>query len=138
MIRLQPIPRNTPQKFDVLADFLNKDRNVLFAYLFGGLARNRFGPLTDVDLAFYLKNVKKGDYLEMFGNVSDILGTDEIDLVILNRAPISLAGRILQSRRVLIDKSPFRRHLYESLVLREFFDFSVKERQILQRRYGIG
>jgi len=78
------------------------------------------------------------DYLDTFGKISEILGTGEIDLVILNQAPISLAGRILQSREVLVDKAPFVRHRFESLTLRMFFDFSFKEREILKRRYGIG
>jgi hypothetical protein len=58
--------------------------------------------------------------------------------VILNNAPLSLAGRILQGRKVLVDKEPFVRHIFESRILREFFDFAVKEKNILKRRYGIG
>jgi hypothetical protein len=85
-----------------------------------------------------LKNEKKMDYLDTFGKISEILGTGEIDLVILNKAPLSLAGRVLQGRKVLVDKAPFVRHRFESLTLRMFFDFSLKERTILKRRYGIG
>jgi len=62
----------------------------------------------------------------------------ELDLVILNTAPTSLAGRILQNKRILIDKEPFKRHEYESVTLREFFDFSIKEKSIFLSRYGIG
>ncbi len=118
--------------------FFAKDSNILFAYLFGGLARGRFSPLSDIDLALFLKNEKRTDYLERFGTISEILGTEEIDLVILNKAPLCLSGRVLQSRKVLVDKAPFVRHRYESLTLRMFFDFSIKEREILHRRYGIG
>ena len=41
-------------------------------------------------------------------------------------------------RKKSIDKDPFLRHQYESRILREFFDFTVREKEILQRRYGIG
>ena len=115
-----------------------EESNIIFAYLFGGLAKGQFGPLSDIDLALYLKNEKKIDYLDTFGKISEILGTGEIDLVILNKAPLSLAGRVLQGRKVLVDKAPFVRHRFESLTLRMFFDFSLKERTILKRRYGIG
>ena len=94
--------------------------------------------MSDIDLAVYVRQEKKLDYLELFSRIAKILGTDEIDLVILNRAPIALTGRILQNRKVLVDKNPFLRHKYESLILREFFDFQIKERDILKRRYGIG
>ncbi len=138
MIRLAPLPPNIQEKFGPLTDFFIQNGNILFAYLFGGLARGRFSPLNDIDLALFLKDEKKGDYLKTFGDISEILGTGEIDLVILNKAPLSLAGRILQSRKVLADKAPFVRHRFESLTLRMFFDFSIKERDILNRRYGIG
>ena len=138
MIRLAPLPSNIREKFGPLTDFFQRSSNILFAYLFGGLARGYLNPLSDIDLALFLKDEKKGDYLETFGKISEILGTEEIDLVILNKAPLSLSGRILQSRQVLVDKAPFVRHRYESLTLRMFFDFSIKEKDILQGRYGIG
>ena len=138
MIRFKKVPENIHQKMSSLNDFFLSNPNVIFAYLFGGMIKARLNPLSDVDLAVYVKDMKKLDYLEMFGRIADILGTDEIDLVILNNAPLSLTGRILQERKILVDKKPFVRHLFESRILREFFDFSMKERDILKRRYGIG
>jgi hypothetical protein len=124
MIRFKRIPKDIHQRINSLTDFFKADPQIIFAYLFGGLVRERPSPLSDVDLAIYLSDVKKLDYLELFGDVANTLGTDEIDLVVLNTAPISLAGRILQNRKILVDKDPFLRHKYESL--------------ILKRRYGIG
>jgi predicted nucleotidyltransferase len=138
MIRFKRIPENIHQKMSSLNNFFLNNPNVIFAYLFGGMVKERPSPLSDVDIAMYVKDTKKLDYLEMFGKIAKTLGTDEIDLVILNNAPLSLAGRILQGRKVLVDKEPFARHLFESRILREFFDFTVKERDILKRRYGIG
>ena len=138
MIRFKRIPENIYQRVGSLTDLFGDDPNIIFAYLFGGLLKDRFNPLSDVDLSVYVRNPKKLDYLDLFGRIARILGTDEIDLVILNDAPLSLTGRILQNRKVLTDKNPFLRHKYESLILREFFDFAIKERNILKGRYGIG
>ena len=66
------------------------------------------------------------------------LETENIDLVVLNTAPLSLAGRILKSRIVLLDRNPPVRHKYESLVMREAFDFHILESSILKRRYKVG
>lgn len=138
MIRYKIIPEDIYQKIDSLAGFFLKDSNIVFAYLFGGLLKDRQNPLRDIDVAVYVKNIKKLEYLELFGNIANVLGTDEIDLVILNNAPLSLTGRVLQNREVVVDKDPFLRHRYESTVLRKYFDFKIKERDILKRRYGIG
>lgn len=138
MIRYKIIPEDIYQKIDSLAGFFLKDSNIVFAYLFGGLLKDRQNPLRDIDVAVYVKNIKKLEYLELFGNIANVLGTDEIDLVILNNAPLSLTGRVLQNREVVVDKDPFLRYRYESTVLRKYFDFKIKERDILKRRYGIG
>jgi len=97
-------------------------------------------PLSDVDIAVYVKDTNDLAEFKMqfFDKLTDALGTSEIDLIILNTAPVSLAGRILQKKIVLSDKEPFRRHVYESLTLREYFDFRVKEEAFFNRRYGIG
>jgi predicted nucleotidyltransferase len=137
MIRYKKIPEDIHQKIDLLTDLFTEDSNIIFAYLFGGLVRDKRKPLSDVDLGIYVKNIKRLDYLSLFSKISQVLSTDEIDLVVLNSAPISLAGRSLQKRKILIDKEPFLRHKYESRILREFFDFTIKEKEILHRRYGI-
>lgn len=138
MIRFKKVPEDIFQRIDLFTDLLTEDSNTIFAYLFGSLVKNQKKPLSDVDLGIYVKNIKRLDYLSLFNKISQMLNTDEIDLVVLNSAPISLTGRILQKRKILIDKDPFLRHRYESRILREYFDFSIKEREILQRRYGIG
>jgi predicted nucleotidyltransferase len=138
MIWYKLIPEDIHQKIEPLTDIFTSDSNIVFAYLFGGLLKDKPNPLSDVDVAVYVKNIKKLDYLELFGNIANVLGTDEIDLVILNTAQVSFTGRILQNRKVLVDKDPFLRHKYESIILREFFDFTIKEKDILKRRFGIG
>ncbi len=138
MIRFQRIPEDIHVRIEHLGHFFMKEPNILFVYLFGGLTKKIPNPLSDVDLAVYVKNEKKLDYLKLYGKISRILRTEEIDLVILNDTPLSLAGRILQNRKVLVDKAPFLRQKYESLTLRKYFDFAIKEREILRGRYGIG
>ena len=81
---------------DLLPDavaYLKTHSKVIFAYLFGGLAKHPPFPLSDVDIAVYLNRGSKfaESKLDILGRLMDILHTDEIDLVILNRAEISLA-----------------------------------------------
>ncbi|TAL25445.1 MAG: nucleotidyltransferase domain-containing protein [Nitrospirae bacterium] len=138
MIRYKKLPPDIFQRIDSLTALFSGESNIIFAYLFGGLLKRRTNPLSDIDIAVFVKDTRKSDYLELFNKVTGALGTDEVDLIILNASPISLTGRIMHERKVLADKEPFLRHKYESYVLRNFFDFKIKEKAILERRYGIG
>ena len=106
----------------------------------GGASAGRLSPLSDVDVAVYLEETVDPveGRLEAIGAVTRHLQTDEVDLVVLNTAPTSLIGRILQTRRVICDRDPVRRHHFESLALRSFFDFRLFEHRLLARRYGRG
>ena len=137
MMKNHPLPQQIEARMTKVAAFLSAHPQLEFAYLFGGLARERHTPLSDVDIAIYLAEASDRTQvkLDLLGGLMKILGTDEVDLVVLNDAPLSLRGRIVSSRKVLVDKNPFLRHGFESLTLREFFDFSYKEKEILERRY---
>jgi uncharacterized protein len=137
MIRISPLPKNIEEVLPEACEYLRSDEDILFAYLFGSLARKRPGPLSDVDLAVYLVDkVPFADKkLEILGNLMRVLNTEEIDLVVLNRAPLALKMKILENKKIVVDKAPLLRHRYESLTMRQYFDFSYKESFILQKRY---
>jgi predicted nucleotidyltransferase len=136
MIRRKPLPPDVGERLGTLGQALAGCPSVLFAYLFGGAATGRLTPMSDVDVAVYL--VEGVDVvaarLEAIRTVTTHVATDEVDVVVLNTAPTALLGRILTSRRVILDRDPLRRHRFESLALREFFDFRVFERRLLERR----
>lgn len=138
MIKQNALPSDILSRLELLKPLFLSDHRIVFAYLFGGLASGIQRPLSDVDIAVYLDScVDKAEAkLDIIGMLADALKTDEIDLVILNDAPISLVGRILKNKRLIADKQPFIRHSFESLALREFFDFSRREQDILFRRFA--
>src|SRR3990170_8166814 len=140
MIKFEKLPEDILTKLAEGKKVLHDDNNVIFAYLFGGLAEGKVSPLSDIDIAVFLKQTHNVvEYkLGLFERLADSLCTSEIDLVILNTAPISFTGRILQKKQLLIDKDPPRRHEFESVSLRKFFDFKKKEDLYFLRRYGIG
>ncbi|MGB9716673.1 MAG: type VII toxin-antitoxin system MntA family adenylyltransferase antitoxin [Thermodesulfovibrionales bacterium] len=138
MIKFKKLPDDIKERIERLRDFLSRHPEIIFAYLFGGLTKERPSPLSDVDIAIYVKNPRRFDYLRFYSEITDFLGTEEVDLVVLNSAPITLSGRILQSKKKLIDKEPFLRHKFESLTIRKFLDFQYREKQIFKERFKIG
>jgi predicted nucleotidyltransferase len=137
MIRNSPLPKNIEELLPEAYGCLHADEDILFAYLFGSVARKKMGPLSDVDVAIYCREgasfpEKK---LEILGSLVSVLKTDEIDLVVLNKAPLALRMKILENKRIIVDKAPLIRHRYESLTMRQYFDFSYKESFILRKRF---
>ncbi len=134
--------RNTPIKHDIrklipeAETYLKSREDIHFAYLFGSFARGSTSPFSDLDIAVYLAGAELADKrMEILGDLIDIFKTDEIDLVILNTAPLTLRMNILLSKRLLADNAPFVRHAYESMTIRSYFDFSKIETNILERRF---
>jgi hypothetical protein len=140
MIKSKKLPANIEDLIPKAFAYLQSRPDILFAYLFGSFGKGKHFPLSDVDIAVYLKEASDvpEKKMEILGALIDILQTDEIDLVILNSAPLPLRMRILENKKVVVDREPFLRHHYESLTMREYFDFSVLEKDILYRRFLSG
>ena len=139
MMHYEPIPDTVMSYIPDITKIL-QDEAIIFAYLFGGLARGFYTPLSDIDIAIYIDDVPDvADYtFNLFCKLVDAIKTSEIDIVVLNTAPESITGRIVLNKVILTDKEPLKRYIYESLTLRKYFDFKMKEEQILFRRYNIG
>ena len=119
---------------------LSQRESIVFAYLFGSIITEFITPMSDIDIAVYLNtnvNISE-ERLGLIGDLMTTLKTDDIDLVILNSAPLTLRARIVLNKEMLIDKSPFLRHSFESLVMRQYYDFSIKENNVFERRYFLG
>jgi predicted nucleotidyltransferase len=140
MQRGAPLPADIGDRLATLGAVLDTHPAVRFAYLFGGAARRELRPLSDVDVAVYLDDAVDPAQarLDLIGVVTKHLATDEVDLVVLNRAPTALVGRIVQSRRVISEQDAFLRHRFESLALRAFLDFRIFERRFLDTRFARG
>jgi hypothetical protein len=137
MIKYKKLPENIEDLIPQAVAYLQSRGDINFAYLFGSLGIGKHFPLSDVDIAVYLKEPSdvQEKKMEILGALIDILQTDEIDLVILNSASLPLRMRILENKKVVVDREPFLRHRYESLTMREYFDFPILEKQILNRRF---
>ena len=132
--------KDTLKRLPEAVNYLKSISFVQFAYLFGSMASGRPGPLSDVDIAVYLDEVvvNPDTKLEILGKLMDIFETDKIDLIVLNQASLPLKMNVIRSRRVIEDKNPLARHRFESKIMREYFDFSFVEKNILLRRYFDG
>lgn len=114
--------------------------DIQFAYLFGSAVTGTLTPRSDVDIALHVAPSADGSAvrLAVARAASRLLSSDAVDVVLLNTAPLALSGRVLTSRRVILDRDPYARHAYESMTLRKFHDFRIREHRILAARGAHG
>lgn len=86
---------------------LKKRKEIVFAYLFGSLAKRKETGLSDVDIACYLKKeISKENYfdfrLSLIGELTRLMPNQKkLDLIILNQAPPLLAYEVARSGKLL-------------------------------------
>ena len=103
---------------------------MIFAYLFGSHASGRPHRFSDVDVAVLLdESVTQHDCLDcslaLAGLLSDGADIGNVEVLVLNDAPLRLVGRVIQQRRVLYSCDELARVYFESLKLRQFLDFEL-------------
>lgn len=103
---------------------------VKLVYLFGSKARRADGPLSDYDFAIYVEETDRQKMfdlkLELLNRLSRLLGTDRIDVIILNlTASPELKYEVIREGELLFEREPFRL-LVEPRILNEYFDFHAQ------------
>ena len=87
-----------------LKDFLDRDRNVVFALIFGSYAEGRQKKISDIDTGIYFIQPPEGmDLLYLINTLSELAGR-EVDVVVLNNAPPFLRHQIMKNRVILTIK----------------------------------
>lgn len=82
--------------FFKLKEFLNRDKNIYFAFIFGSYASKKQKKLSDIDVAIFYKTPPKGIDLLYFANrLSELAGKD-VDLIVLNSASSFLRHQIMK------------------------------------------
>jgi predicted nucleotidyltransferase len=108
---------------------------VLLAYLFGSQATGRTHADSDIDVAVLLNasltpDERFAERLTLIGALSRLLGTDNVDMVILNEASPLLAYEVLRSGVLLYCSDDNTRVEFQVCTLRTYED-TAPLRQIL-------
>ncbi len=129
------------EKFSKFITIMEEDPDILLAYLFGSHARNEAGPLSDIDLAVLLRPASEKDLfakkLNLLKELTTLFTGTDIDLVILNEAPLVLKFNILKDSKPLYICD---NNLHDELIQRaitEYLDFKpvlACHYQALQKR----
>ncbi|MGE5892681.1 MAG: type VII toxin-antitoxin system MntA family adenylyltransferase antitoxin [bacterium] len=100
---------------------------IKLVYLFGSRTGGETGPLSDYDIAVYADERDKAKLfnlkLALMDEIGRALGTDRVDIVMLNLAESpELKYHVIKQGKLLYEEEPFQ-VLIEPKILNEYFDF---------------
>jgi len=118
----------------ILGDFFNIQGYVRLAYLYGSRANGKEGKLSDVDIAVLLDETlsKKERFnlqLKLISEITSILKTDKVDLVIMNDVPLTLQFEIIKSNHPLLVRDEGERIDLEHWILSRYLDRRYYEKR---------
>ncbi|MDD2212064.1 MAG: nucleotidyltransferase domain-containing protein [Clostridia bacterium] len=145
MIKYQQVDfSNFEEKIKKLGQALEKYApDLVTAYLFGSGHEGKTTPLSDIDLAFLLADDLQDAQIEtkILLDAIKILGTEEIDSLNLNQAPLRFQYSVIKNKRVVFCSNPEKRINFETRVIMNYLDFapvrSLFNREFL-KRLGVG
>jgi hypothetical protein len=127
MLADRPLPQDLDSRIRALAEAWANDPDIAASYLFGSRAGSHPGPRSDVDLAIVLREglddaARWRKRLDLTADACRRLGTDAVDLVVLEDAPTVLGHRVLARGVRLSDRDPRRRVQVAEGILRRYLD----------------
>jgi predicted nucleotidyltransferase len=107
--------------------FLSDHVDVAAAFLFGSYGTEFQNNLSDLDIAVLLIPGRDAglDLIgSLHGTLTDIAGTDDVNVVILNKVPITLQFEVLSTGRLLFKKETYLEEFHE-FVCKRYADFKI-------------
>ncbi len=117
-----------------LRKFFNKQEHVRLAYLYGSAAKGKGGKLSDVDIAVFIdesldKKERFNLQLKLISELTGVLNTDKVDLVIMNDSPLSLKYEIIKANHHLLVRDEGERIDLEHGILSRYLDRRYYEKR---------
>jgi len=111
----------------LLRPFFEIERYVELAYLYGSTVEEKEGKLSDIDIGVYLtEKLNKSDRfnlrLKLLSEISSLLKTDKIDLVIMNDTQIALNFEIIKANSPIFIRSREKKIDVEHKIMSKYLD----------------
>lgn len=112
------------QIVNAIQHILAEKKEILFAYIFGSFVDRE--TYRDIDVALYLKDPQGIDTLWFELALEEELEEKirlPFDVRVINDAPLGFVYHVLAQKILVLDRDTELRARFESLMLREYFDF---------------
>jgi hypothetical protein len=128
MIKFDVKQENLDRHLPELIDHAKGHDEILAVYLFGSYARNEAGSLSDIDIACLIDSTKvkvNFDFeLKLLSDINDLFQTDEVTLVVLNNAPLTIQYGVISDSKLIFCRDEGKRQEFENRIVMIYLDFS--------------
>jgi predicted nucleotidyltransferase len=129
LVRLSRIPEkiNINSHLKDIEKYFSKRADIVAAFLFGSYGTQYQTPLSDVDIAVLFipgEEINLKTELAIMGDLADITGEDDINVVVLNKAPLTVQFEVLKTGKVLANKELYLEDFHE-YVCKRYADFKI-------------
>ena len=116
-----------------IASFLSRQyEEILTAYIFGSFVQ--FDAFSDIDIGLIvgdeIPNLLEFE-LTLEDKIENLVNYN-VDVRVLNNAPIAFSQNVFRTGRVILDKNPNFRADFEGLILKKYFDFAPFRQRYLK------
>jgi len=114
-------------RLDDVRDYLSAEPSVAAAFLFGSYGTDYQNPLSDLDIAVLFvpgTEVNPDAVGRISGDLADLFGEDDVNVVALNKVPITLQFEVLSTGRLLCKKGLYLEDFHE-FVCKRYADFKI-------------
>lgn len=100
--------------------------DIALAYLFGSYVLDTYGDLSDIDIGIVLLKPHTESYLSLFiplyNIFSELYSKEDIDIVFLDKAPLTLKFEVVTTGKVLYRISREFEYNYRERIIKEYID----------------
>lgn len=106
--------------------FMDKNE-VIVAYLFGSAVTGKEGLKKDIDIAVLVNDESAKRYIEIYSEIYfdliKLLNRENIDVVIINEAPLLLRMEVLRNKKIIYERDITKRVDFEARTIIEYLDW---------------
>jgi len=109
-----------------MAKVLKNHREILFAYLFGSVARGHARRDSDIDVGIFLRKNFSRDVFYEFKIADEIerkCNLKNVEVVVLNNKPLRFLNQVLRYGRLIFCRDEKARIEFETHVTKAYIDF---------------
>ncbi|NPV27704.1 MAG: nucleotidyltransferase domain-containing protein [Firmicutes bacterium] len=119
---------NIDEHIPSLINYCQNNQHIIAMYLYGFYGTKYQTPLSDVDLAVILdlkKDFNLADQLELHAEICEVLREDDVNLTVLNRAPLTMMFKVISTGCLIYERDPQAVNNFHERVFKEYRDFSL-------------